>query len=82
MNHIVVTYEHGLGTETFGGGQRILIEVVKCLTDLHQSSLGYNRQSGDEISTSLAGQPNLHIAYVRPFRRSWVSGLAVFLAFL
>lgn len=82
MNHIVVTYEHGLGTETFGGGQRILIEVVKCLTDLHQVTLVTTGSPGDEISAGLAGQPNLHIAYVRPFRRSWVSGLAVFLAFL
>jgi glycosyltransferase involved in cell wall biosynthesis len=82
LKEIIITYEHGLGKSTFGGGQRILVEVLKKMISTENNiTLITSGVPGDEKYVGLIPNDNFKIIFVKPNRRSWVCGIKIFLKF-
>ena len=77
---LVVTYEHGLISSAFGGGQRILIEILLVLTQNHSVLLITPGHESEPLPLELIGCKNFQIKFTERSHVSVISGLRVFKA--
>ena len=80
MKKILVTYEHGLGGDTIGGGQRILFELINQLKRDHEVTLITPKTKGKINEAIWNG--GIKIIYSRYSKVAFLSGLLIFLQYL
>ncbi len=77
---LIVTYEHGLISKSFGGGQRILIELLTEFLKNSDVILITQGHKDDKLPLQLCDIRNLKIKYVKRSENAVLSGIRVFLA--
>jgi hypothetical protein len=80
VKKIVITYEHGLGGDTIGGGQRILIELINQLQTEHEITVITPKMKN--IRQELHLSPNVDIIYSKYSNIAFVSGIFVFYKYM
>ncbi len=75
---IIITYEHGLGSDTIGGGQRILLEIINELKDFNDITLLTPKISSNDFIQI----KNVNIQYTLFSKISFINGIYIFFKFI
>lgn len=76
---LVITYEHGLTTNSFGGGQRVLIELLNIFLENHTVLLITQGESKEKLPIKLKNKNNLKIRYIKRSSNIVLCGFKIFL---
>lgn len=76
---ITVTYEHGLGHDVFGGGQRILIETLNMLIVSNKVSLFVPGDPSHLLHGGITKSENLKIFFTPQSKSAVINGIVIFI---